>query len=241
MLSWAVQHPRLCSLYLAPLFAHAAARVCWLLGRHSETCPATPTPPPLLPATACLQGNYSDLLVALSTVYSDLRGDAPAGQADEAAEVRGAWWAGTPRVLTSLLRVPRPPPGLCATVHMREPAPLRRLHALGCAPVPHESVAHTLRLGLTKAWQGCFPCRCAGLRAVYHQVLGAHERRLHGEAPHSAGGGARTPPPAPPPPLRARWDPPARAAPAPCLRVHAAAPRPGCPLRGLALLPGSLV
>lgn len=33
-----------------------------------------------------VQGNYSDLLVALSTVYSDLRGDAPAGQADEAAE-----------------------------------------------------------------------------------------------------------------------------------------------------------
>ena len=28
------------------------------------------------------QGNYSDLLVALSSVYSDLRGDAPAQQAD---------------------------------------------------------------------------------------------------------------------------------------------------------------
>ena len=36
-----------------------------------------------------LQGNYSDLLVALSAVYSDLRGDAGKREAEEAAaEVR---------------------------------------------------------------------------------------------------------------------------------------------------------
>jgi len=33
------------------------------------------------------QGNYSDLLVALSSVYSDLRGDKAEGKAEEASEV----------------------------------------------------------------------------------------------------------------------------------------------------------
>lgn len=34
-----------------------------------------------------LQGNYSDLLVSLSAVYSDLRGDAPPPQSEEGLEV----------------------------------------------------------------------------------------------------------------------------------------------------------
>ena len=59
-------------------------------------CPASllrQSPPhPPTTTTTLLQGNYSDLLVILSAVYSDLRGDrGPMPQGDDAfAEVRGA-------------------------------------------------------------------------------------------------------------------------------------------------------
>ena len=48
-------------------------------------------PPLTSPAheRCCVQGNYSDLLVSLSAVYSDLRGDAVTPQSEEGLEVRG--------------------------------------------------------------------------------------------------------------------------------------------------------
>jgi hypothetical protein len=43
---------------------------------------------PTLASHLCVQGNYSDLLVSLSAVYSDLRGDAAPAQTEEGLEVR---------------------------------------------------------------------------------------------------------------------------------------------------------
>jgi hypothetical protein len=39
------------------------------------------------PDTCCFQGNYSDLLVSLSTVHSKLRGDASGQKNEDAAQV----------------------------------------------------------------------------------------------------------------------------------------------------------
>ena len=77
-----------CAAVAALLACGAAPLRSDLLGSTKICCPAPPSHLPVHEC-CCVQGNYSDLLVSLSAVYSDLRGDAAPPQSEEGLEVRG--------------------------------------------------------------------------------------------------------------------------------------------------------
>lgn len=106
--------------------------------------------------TARPQGNYSDLMVKLSAIFSQLRGD-------QLAEAQG----GSAQVSTCPSAIEEwmsrlVPYSSCAH---------GRLWATACrlSTSKHRPICHSLH---------------AGLQALHHQVLGTHQRRVHCEAHH---------------------------------------------------------
>ena len=157
---------------------HTCVRACM------PACPASllrQSPPHPPTTTTLLQGNYSDLLVILSAVYSDLRGDrGPMPQGDDAfAEVRGAaghiggGWGG---VLTRGL------PLACLPSFLGFRAAL----VLPCSGTICSTTKYSLPPSVLNPFPNVACVPTAGHDPQHHQVLGAHERRVDGEAPHPA-------------------------------------------------------